>query len=80
MKKVFCAILCIALMLTLCGCAYNKSSIETQGNDGRISTIYNDGFVMVCRDNATGVQYLSRTNGGTCVMVDADGKPYTGED
>ena len=31
-------------------------------------------------NNATGVQYFARSNSGTCVMVNADGTPYTGED
>lgn len=80
MRKALCFILCIAIVLALCGCgSYNKSRVENDGNDERMSLIYADGFCSIYRDNATGVQYFARGNGGTCVMVNADGSPYTGE-
>jgi hypothetical protein len=80
MRKVICLILCIAIVLVLCGCrSYNKSLVENDGNDKRMSIIYADGVCCIYRDNATGVQYFARGNGGTCAMVNADGSPYTGE-
>ena len=80
MKKALCFILCIAIVLVLCGCAsHNKSRVENDENDNRMSLIYADGFCSIYRDNATGVQYFGKGNGGTCVMVNADGSPYTGE-
>jgi len=80
MKKALCFILCIAVVLVLCGCvSYNKSRFENDLNDNRMSLIYADGYCTIYRDNATGVQYFGKGNGGTCVMVNADGSPYTGE-
>ena len=79
MKKAICLIICIAIALTLCGCRYNKTENDREGNDNRMTIIYNDGFVLIHRDNKTGVQYFSRPGAGTCVMLNADGTPYTGE-
>lgn len=79
MKKAMCFILCIAMTLALCSCGFNKSGNETNGNDCRMSVVYNDGFCVIYRDNETGVQYFSRADAGSCVMVNADGTPYVGE-
>ena len=79
MKKAICLILCAVMLLALCGCGFNKAGkAERQENDGRMTVVYNDGFCVIYRDNETGVHYLSR-NAGFCVMVNADGTPYTGE-
>ena len=81
MKKVICLILCAVMLLALCGCGYNKAGRdERQENNGRMTVVYNDGFCVIYRDNETGVQYFSRSYAGSCVMVNADGTPYTGED
>lgn len=80
MKKVICLMLCAIMLLALCGCGYSKAGqSETQENDGRMTVIYNNGYCVIYRDNETGVQYFSRPNAGSCVMVNADGMPYTGE-
>lgn len=50
-----------------------------ESNDGTITLIYNDGFYAIVKDNRTGVEYISRSNGGTCVVVDKDGKPFIEE-
>lgn len=70
MKKVICLLLCAVMLLVLCGCGFN--------NDERMTVVYNNGRCVIFRDNETGVHYLSR-NAGFCVMVNADGTPYTGE-
>ncbi len=81
MKKAICFFLCITIVFALCGCgSYNKTIVENAENDNRMTLIYADGFCSIYRDNATGVQYFTKGNGGTCVMVNADGSPYTGED
>lgn len=80
MKKVICLMLCAVMLLALCGCGYNKAGRdERQGNDERLTVIYNDGYCVIYRDNETGVQYFTRPNAGSCVLVNADGTPYTGE-
>ena len=75
MKKIIVCILIVAITLVLSSCNWNESTIECEGNDNRISYVYNDGFVLIYVDNDTGIQYLSRGNTGICVMVDENGKP-----
>jgi len=74
LKKIM-LILCALMVLAMCGCA----EMETSENDGRITIIYYNTSVAIYRDNLTGVQYIGKTGGGgICVMVNADGTPYTG--
>ena len=75
MRKIVSVLLCVILVSCLSGCTYNKNSIDTSGNDGRMKTIFNDGLAIIYVDTETGVQYFSRTNCGTCVMVDENGVP-----
>ena len=75
MKKIVAVLLCVILVSCLSGCTYNENSTDTSGNDGRMKIIFNDGFVIIYVDTETGVQYFSRTNCGTCVMVDENGVP-----
>ena len=75
MKKIVVAILCVLLVTCLSACAFNTSSTDTNGNDGRMNVIFNDGFAMIYVDTETGVQYFSRAHCGTCVMVDENGCP-----
>ena len=75
MKKIVTIILSVILVVCLSACGYNKSSSDTNGNDGRMNVIFNDGFAMIYVDTETGVQYFSRANCGTCVMVDENGVP-----
>ena len=75
MKKIVTIILSVLLVVFLSACGYNESSSETNGNDGRMSVIFNDGYAMIYVDTETGVQYFSRANCGTCVMVDENGCP-----
>ena len=75
MKKIVVAILCVLLVSCLSACTFNASSTDTNGNDGRMKMIFNDGFAIIYVDTETGVQYFSRANCGTCVMVDDNGCP-----
>ena len=75
MKKIVTIILPVLLAVCLSACGYNKSSSDTNGSDGRMNVIFNDGFAMIYVDTETGVQYFSRSNCGTCVMVDDNGCP-----
>lgn len=80
MKKVICLMLCAVMLLALCGCGYNKAGRgETQENDGRMAVVYSDFWCSIHRDNETGVHYFCRPDAGVCVMVNADGTPYTGK-
>lgn len=75
-KRLICIALCVVMALLLIGC--NKTKNETKESDGRMSLIFGGAYARVYRDNNTGVQYLSVYESGTCVLVNADGTPYTG--
>ena len=75
MKKIMAIILCVLLVLSLTACTWNESSTDTSKSDGRMKLIFNDGFAIIYVDTETGVQYFSRSNCGTCVMVDENGNP-----
>ena len=75
MKKIMAIILCILLVVSLTACTLNASSTDTSKSDGRMKLIFNDGFAIIYVDTETGVQYFSRSNSGTCVMVDENGNP-----
>ena len=82
MKRILAIILLVILLcFTLIGCTRNINTERIEQNDNRFAVIFNDGFAIVYVDKTTGVQYFSRANCGTCVVVDADGKPliYEGE-
>ena len=70
---------CLVIPLVMCGC-WNKTGNEQSLNDNRISKLFGNGLVAIYRDNETGVQYITGagSDGGICVMVNADGTPYTG--
>ena len=75
MKKIASIILCVLLVFSLTACTLNASSTDTSKSDGRMKLIFNDGFAIIYVDTETGVQYFSRSNCGTCVMVDENGNP-----
>ena len=75
MRKIVAILLCVILVLCLSGCTFNTSSTDISGNDGRMKIIFNDGFAIIYVDTETGVQYFSRADCGTCVMVDENGDP-----
>ena len=75
MRKIVVFILCVLLVVCLSACTFNASSTDTNVNDGRMKLIFNDGLAIIYVDTETGVQYFSRANCGTCVMVDENGYP-----
>ena len=75
MKKIVTIILSVLFVACLSACGYNKSYDDTYGKDGRMMVVFNDGFAIIYVDMETGVQYFSRANCGTCVMVDENGCP-----
>ena len=76
MKK-FLLIVTLILALTLSGC--NKYDIRTESSDYRLTIVYSDGYTTIYKDNNTGVQYIRSYDAGICVMLNADGTPYTGD-
>ena len=74
-KRVIAGIAAISLAVYLSGCEFNESEIDRENNNGRMTLIYNDGFIVIYVDNETGCQYLSRSACGTCLMVDENGDP-----
>ena len=75
MRKIVAVLLCVILVSCLSCCTYNENSTDTSGNDGRMKLIFHDGYAMIYVDTETGVQYFSRADCGTCVMVDENGDP-----
>ena len=73
-KKLLIVLISAMLVASLCACG-NTVRVDAEENDGRMMIVYNDGVCLIYVDTETGCQYLSRTNCGTCLMVDADGQP-----
>jgi hypothetical protein len=71
----------LVLTFSLCGCSLNEidNSGIKESNNGMITIIYYDGTYSIVKDNRTGVEYISRSDCGTCVVVDKDGKPFVEE-
>lgn len=74
-KRLVVILVLLLLMFSLTACGWNKTEVDTDGNDGRLIKIYGDGYVYIYVDNETGCQYLTRYEGGTCLIVDKNGKP-----
>ena len=75
MRKILVVILCVLLVACISACTFNESLTDINGNDGRMKMIFNDGFAIIYVDTETGVQYFSRMDCGTCVMVNENGCP-----
>lgn len=75
MKKIVCLIMTFIFILCLCSCGYNETKIDIDNSNGRMTMIYNDGFIQIYVDNETGVQYILGGNKSICVMVDENGNP-----
>lgn len=82
MKRIIGALICILLIIPLCGCDTTEQIEDNSSQQGRFAILFNDGSVTVVVDRETGVQYLSNYKAGTVVMVDENGKPliYNAED
>lgn len=81
MKRIIVALLVVLIVFAFCGCE-NKSNDEAPLDTIHITNSYDDGVVQIYRHEETGVYYLggSSYRSGWCVMVNADGTPYTGEE
>ena len=75
MKKIVCLIMAFIFILCLCSCGYNETKIDVDNSNGRMTMIYNDGFIQIYGDNETGVHYILGGNKSICVMVDENGNP-----
>lgn len=80
MKKIIVALLTVLMIFAFCGCE-NTSGDETSLNTIHMTKCYDDGVIRIYRHEETGVYYLGGDTyrAGWCVMVNADGTPYTGE-
>jgi hypothetical protein len=85
MNKILRLLVVIFLLITLVGCseAATKTEYETYNEAPKMMTIVDStsGYTIY-RHDETGVHYFSRDSGygkAVCVMVNADGSPYTGE-
>ena len=66
--KIFFGAVLMTVLLVGCG-ETSEARFRVTDDDGSRYRIYR------IVDTDTGVQYLSVPNGGTCVIVDRDGKP-----
>lgn len=54
------------------------SVISAEHYDSRFRCVHSDAWGTIIEDTQTGVQYLTTSHGGTCMLVDADGNYITG--
>lgn len=73
MKRVIAIAILTLLTLALCGCR------KAEPGTYRLRTLETDAMYVIYVDNLTGIQYLKVSQGGVCVMVDAEGKPLIWE-
>lgn len=80
MKKIIVALLTFLIVFAFCGCE-NTSGNEISANTIHMTKCYDDGVIRIYRNEETGVYYLGGDSyrAGWCVMLNADGTPYTGE-
>lgn len=81
MKKILSVFMALMMVLVMTGCT--KKAYETQTDAPKMMTVVDDtaGYTIYKHDY-TGVHYFCRDAGygkSVCVMVNADGTPYTGE-
>ena len=82
MKKIIVALLTVLIVFAFCGCGCeNTSDNETSLNTIHMTKCYDDEIIRIYRHEETGVYYLGgdTDRAGWCVMLNADGTPYTGE-
>lgn len=75
MKKT--VLLIAALMMLLVGCAAPSDVEYTEDNEQTMVAVERGLNYLICKHRATGVYYFAFGD-DVCVMVNADGTPYTG--
>ena len=78
MKKLILIALILTACLSLCSCGQEIDNTAITENESRFVVVFEDFYVTVYMDKQTGVQYFSKHDAGTCVVVDEDGKPLIG--
>ena len=77
MKRLIFIIILLIMIFAMCGCR-QQTTTPDDTEPKRLTVVYIGFNEVIYQDNNTGVQYLSRINAGTCVMVNPDGTPYIG--
>ena len=75
MKKV--VLLIVALMILCVRCAVPSDVEYTEDNEQTMVAVEKGFNYLICKHRATGVYYFAFGD-DVCVMVNADGTPYTG--
>ena len=71
-------VLLIAVLMMLCvGCAAPSDMEYTEDNEQTMVAVERGLNYLICKHRATGVYYFAFGD-DVCVMVNADGTPYTG--
>ena len=72
--RVIIIMLVFILTLSICGCK------KAEASNHRLWVLDMHPMYEIYVDDLTGIQYLRTSQGGVCVMVDAEGKPLIWED
>ena len=75
-KRFICIALCVVMICMLIGCT-EASAAQRREN---MTLVDVSAHFRIYRHDSTGVYYLTYNYGGTTIMVNADGTPYTGVD
>lgn len=81
MKKFLCIILIAVMALTMVGCYGTKTSFSGEDAPHVMTIVDSTAGYTIYKHDETGVWYFCRDAGygkSVCVMVNADGTPYTG--
>lgn len=72
--RVIIIMLVVLLTLSICGCK------KAEASNHRLRVLDMHPMYEIYVDDLTGIQYLRTSQGGVCVMVDAEGKPLIWEE
>lgn len=75
-KRLICIVLCVVITFVLIGCDESPAPAEMRVE--QMTLMDSPHPFRVYRHDSTGVYYLICNYGGTTIMVNADGTPYTG--
>lgn len=83
MKKLISILLCVVMVMGLCGCSVLETHVEAFADEASFSVVEEGHNYAICKHNETGVYYIiydpsGSYRGGMSVMLNPDGTPYTG--
>lgn len=84
MKKLISIILCLLMVVGLCGCRLYRRSYDAFADEAQFTMVERGSNYAICKHEETGVYYIIYSdvwtyNNGISVMLNPDGTAYTGE-